>query len=102
MHLDELVPHADSIIAPDNCSPAKKDQSGRHLANRLRKSVEAASDDDGWARLSDVGQLLTERYPGFDSRTYGYHKLNDLIAATPLLETTRRSLPKSLSTVIYR
>jgi hypothetical protein len=70
MHLDELVPHADSIITPDNCSPAKKDQSDRHLANRLRKSVEAASDDDGWARLSDIGQLLTERYPGFDSRSY--------------------------------
>jgi uncharacterized LabA/DUF88 family protein len=101
VHLDELVPHADSIIAPRNCSPAKKDQNDGHLANRLRTSVEAASDDDGWARLSDVGQLLTERYPDFDSRSYGYHKLSDLIAASPLFETSRRSLPKSLSTVIY-
>ncbi|KAF7157295.1 hypothetical protein CNMCM5623_001418 [Aspergillus felis] len=52
VHLDELVPHADSTIAPGNSSPAKKAQNDQHLASRLRASVEAASDDDGWARLS--------------------------------------------------
>jgi hypothetical protein len=71
VHLDELVPCADSIKASGIWSPAKKDQNEGHLANRLRTSVEAASYDNRWARLSEVGQLLTKRYPDFDSRSYG-------------------------------
>jgi hypothetical protein len=32
VHLDELVPHADSINAPGNRSPTKQDQNDEHLA----------------------------------------------------------------------
>ncbi|KAL4755655.1 NYN domain-containing protein [Aspergillus foveolatus] len=98
VHLDELVPHAD---LPGKSSSAKQAQNDHHLAIRLRTTVEAASNDDGWARLSDVGQLLTKRYPDFDSRSYGYHKLSDLIIASSLFETSRRCPQKNLSTEIY-
>jgi hypothetical protein len=101
VHLDELVPHADSIVTPGNTLPAKKAKNHDLLASQLRSSVEAASDDDGWAKLSDVGQLLTKRYPDFDSRSYGYHKLSDLITASSLFEISRRCLPKNSSTEIY-
>ena len=101
VHLDELVPHADTIVTPGNALPAKKAQNHALLASQLRPSVEAASDDDGWARLSEVGQLLTKRYPDFDSRSYGYHKLSDLITASSLFEISRRSLRKNSSTEIY-
>jgi uncharacterized LabA/DUF88 family protein len=101
VHLDELVPHADSIVLPGKSSSAKQAQNDHHLAIQLRTTVEAASNDDGWARLSDVGQLLTKRNPDFDSRSYGYHKLSDLITASSLFETSRRSPQKSLSTEIY-
>ncbi|MGI5146831.1 OST-HTH/LOTUS domain-containing protein [Plantactinospora sp. CA-294935] len=37
----------------------------------LRDTIEAASDDDGWAHLAAVGHLLTQPRPDFDSRTYG-------------------------------
>ena len=100
VHLDELVPHTDSIIVPGNSSPAKKAQNDENLANQLRTSVEAASHDDGWAKLSNVGQLLTKRYPDFDSRSHGYHKLSDLITASSLFETGWRSLPNK-STEVY-
>ncbi|KAL4801663.1 NYN domain-containing protein [Aspergillus unguis] len=101
VHLDELVPHADKIVTTGNTLPAKKAQNRELLASQLRPSVEAASDDDGWARLSEVGQLLTKRYPDFDSRSYGYHKLSDLITTSSLFEISRRSLPKNPSTEIY-
>ena len=52
-------------------------------------------------KLSDVGKLLTKRYPDFDSRGYGYHKLSDLITASSLFETSRRSLPNNLSTETF-
>jgi uncharacterized LabA/DUF88 family protein len=71
------------------------------LVSRLRNAVEAASDDDGWAQLASVGQIITNQSPDFDSRTYGYAKLSDLMAATTLFELERRSPGEGKSTVIY-
>ena len=61
------------------------------LVSLLRGAVEAASDDDGWAPLAAVGNILTNQRPDFDSRNYGYGKLSDLINATTLFEIERRS-----------
>jgi hypothetical protein len=62
------------------------------LVGQLRHAVEAGSDDDGWAPLGHVGQLITKQRPDFDSRSYGYAKLSDLMAATTLFELERRSV----------
>jgi hypothetical protein len=48
-----------------------------------------------------VGPLLTKKYPHFDPRTYGYHKLSYLTTASSFLETARRSVGKALSTEIF-
>ena len=61
------------------------------LVSQLREAVQAASDDDGWAPLGQVGTLITNQQPDFDSRSYGYAKLSDLMAATTLFELERRS-----------
>jgi uncharacterized LabA/DUF88 family protein len=61
------------------------------LVSLLRGAVEAASDDDGWAPLGYVGTLITKQQPDFDSRSYGYTKLSDLMTATTLFELERRS-----------
>jgi hypothetical protein len=71
------------------------------LVGQLRHAVEAASDDDGWAPLGHVGQLITKQQPDFDSRSYGYAKLSDLMAATTLFEMERRSLDDGRPGVIY-
>jgi len=36
-----------------------------------------------------VGSNLTKQAPDFDSRTYGYSKLSDLLEATRLFEVER-------------
>jgi uncharacterized LabA/DUF88 family protein len=61
------------------------------LVSLLRNAVEGASDDDGWAPLSSVGNIITNQRPDFDSRSYGYGKLSDLITATTLFEIERHS-----------
>ncbi|KAK3941790.1 NYN domain-containing protein [Diplogelasinospora grovesii] len=71
------------------------------VAGQLRMTIEAASDEDGWARLADVGNLLTKRYPDFDSRTYGYSRLSELVAATGLFETSRRKPGEGKPWVVY-
>jgi uncharacterized LabA/DUF88 family protein len=71
------------------------------LVNLLRNAVEAASDDDGWAPLSSVGNILTNQRPDFDSRSYGYGKLSDLIKATTLFEVERRSPGEGKQALMY-
>jgi hypothetical protein len=71
------------------------------LVALLRGAVEAASDDDGWASLSGVGNIVTKQRPDFDARTYGYSKLSDLVTATTLFEVNRRSSSEGKSSTVY-
>lgn len=71
------------------------------LVALLRDAVEAASGDDGWANLATVGHILTKRRPDFDSRTYGYAKLTDLVTATALFEVDRRLPADGKPAVVY-
>jgi uncharacterized LabA/DUF88 family protein len=71
------------------------------LVSLLRNAVEAASDDDGWAPLSSVGNIITNQRPDFDSRSYGYGKLSDLITATALFEVERRIPGEGKQALMY-
>ncbi|KAF5240769.1 hypothetical protein FANTH_9439 [Fusarium anthophilum] len=56
----------------------------------LRKAVEDKSGEDGWAGLAPVGALMNRWHPDFDSRSYGFRKLHELIASTGLFEIEDR------------
>jgi hypothetical protein len=79
---------------PSSASAEQPPASAHHLdddlAGLLRGAVEAGSDDDGWAHLGFVGHIITQQRPDFDSRSYGYSKLSDLMAATSLFDLDRR------------
>jgi uncharacterized LabA/DUF88 family protein len=92
---------ADGTAAPAARATAARLKSDDALVSQLRNAVEAASDDDGWAALASVGQILTNQSPDFDARTYGYGKLSDLMAATSLFELERRSPGGDKQAVIY-
>jgi uncharacterized LabA/DUF88 family protein len=66
-------------------SGAKELKSDTRLVNLLRKAVEAAADDEGWAGLGAVGQHISKQ-ASFDSRNYGYAKLKDLYQAIGLFD----------------
>jgi len=42
-------------------------------------SVADLADENGWAYLGDVGNLLLKKHPDFDPRNFGYTKLTPLI-----------------------
>jgi uncharacterized LabA/DUF88 family protein len=71
------------------------------LVSLLRNAVDAASDDDGWAPLAAVGNIITNQRPDFDSRSYGYGKLSDLINATGLFEVERRIPGEGKQALMY-
>lgn len=66
-------------------------QDDPELAKLLSEAVETAADDDGWANFSSVGQNLSRLASDFDSRTWGYAKLTDLLKAHPSYEVVSRS-----------
>ena len=51
----------------------------KDLSKVIRNIVDETSDDDGWATVSDIGNILIKRYPDFDVRNYGFKKLTRLI-----------------------
>jgi hypothetical protein len=51
--------------------------------------------------LAAIGSILTNQRPDFDSRSYGYGKLSDLITATTLFEIERRSPGDGKQALMY-
>jgi uncharacterized LabA/DUF88 family protein len=61
------------------------------LVRLVRAGVEAASGEDGWARLSAVSNIMRKQEPDFDPRNSGYAKLSDLVEAIGLFSLDRQS-----------
>ena len=51
----------------------------RELINLLSSSINDIADEDGWAYLGELGNLLLKKQPDFDARNYGFNKLIHLI-----------------------
>jgi uncharacterized LabA/DUF88 family protein len=92
---------ADPALRPTPRRTAAELKRDAGLIGQLRNAFDAASDDDGWAQLAAIGQIITKQRPDFDSRNYGYAKLSDLMAATTLFELERRSPGDGKQAVIY-
>ncbi|MFE3858171.1 NYN domain-containing protein [Streptomyces griseorubiginosus] len=71
------------------------------LEDLLRSVVEAASNDDGWAHLGGVGDIIRKRRPDFDPRSYGYPKLMGLMEAIGLFDVDKRDPGDGKPPVIY-
>ncbi len=56
------------------------------VRNTVLTIVEETSDDDGWASLGDIGNILTKRYPDFDVRNYGFRKLTPFIKSLKIFD----------------
>jgi uncharacterized protein (TIGR00288 family) len=90
-YVEGLLQASDSADEP---APAlkqmdtKKLRGDARLVQMLRNAVEAATDDDGWAHLGEVGNQIGNQ-ASFDPRNYGYRKLSDLVDATELFEVKR-------------
>ncbi|MBO0809977.1 MAG: NYN domain-containing protein [Actinobacteria bacterium] len=98
---DAAAAPADAPHKPAPRASAAQLKGDAGLVSLLRNAVEAASGDDGWAPLASVGHILTNQRPDFDSRTYGYGKLSDLMAATTLFDLESRSPGDDKQAIIY-
>ena len=61
----------------------------------IESTLEAIGDDDGWAFLGDVGNLIVKKKPEFDPRNYGFSKLTPMLKSlTDILEIDERESDK--------
>ena len=94
LFLDKLAPDDDANddkdagpAAPLRVPSAQLRQDAK-LVTLLRNAVAAAQDDDGWARVGDVGQQIANQ-ASFDPRNYGYATLTKLLRETQLFEMSK-------------
>ena len=62
----------------------------KEIRNLVRNSVNDVADEDGWAFLGDVGNMILRKNPAFDSRNYGYNKLTNFIKSLGIFEVDKR------------
>jgi len=67
----------------------------------ISSTISDLADDDGWAFLGDVGNLLQKKQPNFDSRNYGFQKLTPLIKSIGRFEIEQRESQKGRFKLIY-
>ncbi len=60
------------------------------LIATLRTIITENSDEDGWAFLGEVGNLINKRYPDFDTRNYGFAKLTPFLSSLKVFEIMSR------------
>ncbi|WP_062288704.1 NYN domain-containing protein [Demequina phytophila] len=96
-----FVAACDTFIYVENLKPSDAEQAPAstptlardpQLDRLLAEAVAAAAGDDGWANLGSVGQNLSRLASDFDSRTWGFAKLTDLMRAHRLYEVQQREM----------
>lgn len=67
----------------------------------LRSAIIAATRDDGFAPLGQVGNLILKNMPAFDPRNYACDKLGELIRRLPFVEVKEVSSENSPHVHLY-
>jgi uncharacterized LabA/DUF88 family protein len=90
---DSFIYVENLAAAPEETKPQGRPTLARDatLDRLLREAVAAAAGDDGWAHLAMVGSNLSRLASDFDSRTWGFTKLKELIQAHPDYQVQARS-----------
>lgn len=74
---------------------------GEEVINLISSSISDVADENGWAFLADVGNLIQKKQPDFDSRNFGFAKLTPLIKTLNHFEIDERESNNSRIKHIY-
>ena len=74
---------------------------GAEIINLISASVNDVADDNGWAFLADVGNLISKKQPDFDARNYGFSKLTPLVKSLKRFQIEERESSNSRIKHIY-
>jgi len=86
---------------PTNAPGKQVDKINMKVIRLITSTISDLADDDGWAFLGEVGNLLQKKQPNFDARNYGFPKLTPLIASLDKFEVEEREQQKGKHKLIY-
>ncbi len=67
----------------------------------IASTIADLADENGWAFLGDVGNLLLKKQPNFDPRNFGFQKLTPLIKSLPQFEIDQKETDKAGIKLVY-
>ena len=73
----------------------------KNLVNLVTSSINDIADENGWAFLGDLGNMLLKKRPDFDPRNYGFEKLLQLIRSLALFEIDERESGRRNIKLVY-
>nr|MBI1231266.1 NYN domain-containing protein [Cytophagales bacterium] len=98
----EILRQDDPEGSKPNDAPEKSvDKINQNVIRLIAATISDLADEDGWAFLGDVGNLLQKKQPNFDARNYGFPKLTPLIASLEKFEVEEREQHKGRHKLIY-
>lgn len=100
----EILQQASDESTGTKEKPSKQPQVDKvnpKLIRLISSTISDLADDDGWAFMGDVGNLLQKKQPNFDSRNYGFQKLTPLIGSINKFEVEQRENQKGKFKLIY-
>lgn len=102
--LENLAKDADTGRSADssNDSSLSSDDNINTIHTLLRKAFDSYQDDSGYVFVSTVGGFIKRTKPDFDSRTYGYSKLTQLIEAFPDKYIIKKEQKGTVTIVSYK
>ena len=98
----EILKAEETEVTPDESHPIKKSKKtiknntaplnniDKGLIKLISDSISDLEDENGWAYLGNLGNLLLKKKPDFDSRNYNYPKLLPLIKSLNKFEFDER------------
>lgn len=89
--------------APNKKTASKQsfDKISKKTIHLIASTVDDIADENGWAFLGDVGNLLMKKQPNFDPRNFGFQKLTALVKSLPQFEIDIRDTERKGNKLVY-
>ena len=71
------------------------------MVDLIADALEMIADEDGYAFMGELGNLLAKQRPDFDPRNYGFSRLTTLIKSLPRFEVDARQTSNPHTKHIY-
>ncbi len=90
---------------PRKKSAASPSDTFTKVDNKIIKSITDSiidlADEDGWAFLGELGNLILKKHPDFDPRNYGFNKMLPLIKSIKNFQVDERKSGNSNIKLVY-
>ena len=104
----EIIPMVEEVEISEtktkDIKPKQKaavDKLSKETLKLIKATINDSADENGWAFLGDIGNLLLKKQPNFDPRNYGYLKLSQLIKSFSQFEIDKRDTDKAGIKLVY-